>query len=54
MMERHFDVLACWRERSTVEVTGKAIDCGHFLAEEKPDATTAELLAFFSDGQSAS
>lgn len=54
MMERHFDVLACWRERSAVEVTGKAIDCGHFLAEEKPDATTAELLAFFSDGQSVS
>ena len=47
MMERHFDVLACWRERSSGGVTGKALACGHFLAEEQPDATAAELAAFF-------
>lgn len=47
MMERHFDVLACWRERASAEVTGRALDCGHFLAEERPDETAAELLAFF-------
>jgi len=49
MMERHFDVLACWRERSAGEVMGKALDCGHFLAEEQPEATAAEFLDFFSD-----
>ncbi|MEZ5932309.1 MAG: alpha/beta hydrolase [Alphaproteobacteria bacterium] len=49
MMERHFDVLACWRERAAAEVTGRALDCGHFLAEERPEETAAELLAFFGD-----
>jgi haloacetate dehalogenase len=49
MMERHFDVLACWRERSSAEVSGKALDCGHFLAEERPKETAAEFLAFFGD-----
>jgi len=48
MIERHFDVLACWRERSAAEVTGRALDCGHFLAEEQPEATAAELSAFFN------
>lgn len=27
---------------------GRSIDCGHFLAEEAPDETYAELSAFFS------
>jgi hypothetical protein len=27
-------------------VEGKAIDCGHFLAEENPDDTLAALLPF--------
>ena len=47
MLERFHDVLACWRERAS-EVRGRAIDCGHFLAEEAPDETHAELRAFFS------
>ncbi len=49
MMERHFDVIACWQERSDGEVTGKALPCGHFLAEEQPEATANELLRFFRD-----
>ena len=28
-------------------VRGRELDCGHFLAEEAPDETLAELLAFF-------
>jgi haloacetate dehalogenase len=47
LMERNFDVLATWRERFA-EARGKALDCGHFLAEEKPDETAAELMAFFA------
>ena len=31
------------------QATGKALDCGHFLAEEKPDETAAALLAFLKD-----
>lgn len=49
LMERHFDVIATWRERSASEVGGKALPCGHFLPEENPDATTHELLSFFSE-----
>ncbi len=48
LMERHFDVLATWRERAAGPVTGRALDCGHFLPEERPEETARELLAFFS------
>ncbi len=48
LMERHFDVLATWRERAAGEVTGRALDCGHFLPEEKPEAIAKALLGFFS------
>jgi len=48
LMERHFDVLATWRERSVGPVTGHALDCGHFLAEERPDETSEALLEFFA------
>jgi haloacetate dehalogenase len=42
-----FDVLGVWRSWSDGDVTGRALDCGHFLAEERPEETAAELLAFF-------
>lgn len=45
-MEKSFDVLATWRERFQ-DVRGRALDCGHFLAEEAPEETTAELAGFF-------
>ena len=47
LMERHFDVLATWREKAAGPVSGRALDCGHFLAEERPQETARELLAFF-------
>ena len=47
VMERHFDVLATWREKAG-PVSGRALDCGHFLAEELPEETAGELLAFFA------
>lgn len=43
---RMFDVLATWREKSAASVTGQALDCGHFLPEEAPEATLAALLDF--------
>jgi len=47
VMEAQYDVLACWRERAA-DVRGQAIaECGHFLAEEKPDETARLLLEFF-------
>jgi haloacetate dehalogenase len=48
LMERHFDVLATWRERSAGPVSGRALDCGHFLPEERPEETAQALLAFFA------
>ena len=42
-----YDPLACWRERA-VDVRGFAIDCGHFIPEEKPDDTIKALREFFA------
>ena len=45
VVARSYDVLAVWRERAE-DVRGGPIDCGHFLAEEKPEETLAALLEF--------
>jgi len=45
VIERQYPVLEIWRERAA-SVTGKALPCGHFLAEEAPEETLAELLQF--------
>jgi len=47
--ELYDDVLAIWRGWAD-EVRGRPLDCGHFLAEEAPEETLAELLAFFDAG----
>jgi haloacetate dehalogenase len=44
-MHRMYDVVATWRERA-VNVSGKALPGGHFLPEEAPEETFAELKAF--------
>lgn len=41
-----YDVLEIWRAEAD-EVRGRALDCGHFLPEERPDEVASELLAFF-------
>lgn len=46
-VERHYDVLAVWRE-CAADVRGRALPCGHFLAEEAPDATYDEISRFFT------
>jgi haloacetate dehalogenase len=48
-----FDCLADWRE-VTNRVTGRAIDCGHFLPEEAPLETLAEIERFISSHESMS
>ena len=42
-----FDCLADWREVAT-DVTGRAIDCGHFIPEEAPQETLAEIEQFLA------
>ena len=44
------DMLTTWRERA-IDVRGHGIDCGHFLPEEAPEETAAELLAFLLDSR---
>jgi haloacetate dehalogenase len=41
-----FDVLALWRERAT-QVTGAALPCGHYIAEEAAELLLDEALSFF-------
>jgi haloacetate dehalogenase len=43
-----WDVLATWRQKSAASVTGRALDCGHFLQEERPQDLLTELLQFFA------
>ena len=46
LVGRNYDVPAIWRERA-VDVSGRAVDCGHFLPEEAPEETLSELIRFF-------
>jgi haloacetate dehalogenase len=46
-----YDMLGVWRDYAE-NVTGRAIDSGHFLAEEAPEATYLALRDFFA-GQPA-
>ncbi|MES2980406.1 MAG: alpha/beta hydrolase [Pseudomonadota bacterium] len=41
-----FDVAALWRERAD-DFSGRALPCGHYLAEEAPSMVLAEALQFF-------
>jgi len=44
---RNFDVLSLWKEVSRSDISGHAVDCGHYLAEEQPKTVLREMLAFF-------
>lgn len=46
VVERCFDPLAAWRAVAT-DVRGGALPCGHYIAEEAPDALLAEVTSFF-------
>jgi haloacetate dehalogenase len=46
VVNRLFDPIADWESVAT-EVEGRALPSGHFLAEEAPEETLAELQGFF-------
>lgn len=43
-----FDVLGLWRDAAR-HVTGRALDCGHYIAEEQPAELLKEVLEFFKE-----
>jgi haloacetate dehalogenase len=45
-----YDVLEVWRAWAN-DVNGHAIDCGHYLPEEAPDATLQALRPFIAAGR---
>jgi haloacetate dehalogenase len=45
VVERCFDVLAEWRQVAA-GVRGQALPCGHYIAEEAPEALLAQALPF--------
>lgn len=47
VIERCFDALALWRD-AAADVRGHALDCGHYIPEEAPDALAAELERFLA------
>lgn len=48
-LEAWYDVLAVWRAWAE-DLRGEAIDCGHFIPEEKPAETVRALRGFFAEG----
>jgi haloacetate dehalogenase len=42
-----YDVVDVWNNYAT-DVRGQALNCGHFLAEEEPDATLTALDEFLA------
>jgi haloacetate dehalogenase len=47
-LEQWYDTLAIWRDWAD-DARGRALDSGHYLPEEAPDETYAELRAFFAE-----
>ncbi|MEQ8356985.1 MAG: alpha/beta hydrolase [Kiloniellaceae bacterium] len=48
VIERCYDTLDLWSQRAE-NVSGRALPCGHFLAEEAPEETLAALSAFLQE-----
>ena len=48
VVQRLFDPLALWQAQCAGRVSGQALDCGHFLPEERPAETAQALRAFFA------
>ena len=47
VIERCFSPLEDWRACSNSEVTGNALQCGHYIPEEMPLELVESILAFF-------
>jgi haloacetate dehalogenase len=45
---QQYDVEAIWRRQAS-DFRGRGLECGHFIAEERPEDTGAELLTFLAE-----
>ncbi|PLY06844.1 MAG: alpha/beta hydrolase [Arcobacter sp.] len=45
-INKTYDVLNVWKDYA-LNVNGKALECGHFLPEEKPKEVIEEMIKFF-------
>lgn len=45
---RLYDPLALWRQVAE-EVSGRALDCGHYLPEERPEEVVSEIRRFIAE-----
>jgi haloacetate dehalogenase len=52
ILEKLYDPIEVWRDWAD-DVRGRAIDGGHYLAEERPEETLGALEEFFSSGAKA-
>jgi haloacetate dehalogenase len=43
-----FDVMSLWQERA-LHLSGEALPCGHYIAEELPQQLSDQALEFFKD-----
>jgi haloacetate dehalogenase len=49
VLQRCFEPLDEWRPLAR-DVSGRSLDCGHYIPEEVPESLLAEMLAFFDSG----
>ncbi|NIE84636.1 MULTISPECIES: alpha/beta hydrolase [unclassified Burkholderia] len=52
VVARCFDPLEEWRAVAR-DVSGRSLDCGHYIPEEAPEALLDEILSFFEAGEMA-
>jgi haloacetate dehalogenase len=48
VVQRLFDPMALWKAQCSGTVSGQAMQAGHFIPEEQPQATAEALRAFFA------
>jgi haloacetate dehalogenase len=47
LIELKYDAIAEWKKVSDSSVEGEALDCGHYIPEEKPDILMEHIKSFF-------
>lgn len=48
VVEKRFDALGLWREVCEGEVSGEAVESGHYIPEEVPDEVVRHVREFFA------